>query len=130
MMFVGCLLLLIVGIVFFYMATQNARRGALEQQGEQPGQTLPPARVEPMLRAAEQDMTLGPWIDPEDFNPGYLMRGMHLLPKRGTTRDWLLPWSRRDRSNDPGHHRTGPATRDSAGGDCPRFKSLPGHTPQ
>ncbi|MFC6639621.1 NAD(P)-binding protein [Sulfitobacter sp. JBTF-M27] len=45
-------------------------------------------RVEPMLRAAEQDMTLGPWMDPKDFNPGYLMRGMHLLPKRGTTRDW------------------------------------------
>ncbi len=45
-------------------------------------------RVEPMLRTAEQDMPLAPWADPEDFNPGYLMRGLHLLPKRGTTREW------------------------------------------
>ncbi len=27
-------------------------------------------------------------IDPENFNPGYLMRGMHLLPKRGDKREW------------------------------------------
>jgi len=29
-----------------------------------------------------------PWIDPENFNPGYLMRGMHLLPKRGDKPEW------------------------------------------
>jgi len=23
-----------------------------------------------------------PWIDPKNFNPGYVMRGMHLLPTR------------------------------------------------
>ena len=45
-------------------------------------------RVEPRPRAGEQEMTLGPWMDPEDFNPGYLMRGIHLLPKRGATREW------------------------------------------
>lgn len=45
---IGCMLLLVVGIVFFYITTQNARRAALEQQGERPGRTLPPARVEPM----------------------------------------------------------------------------------
>jgi len=28
-------------------------------------------------------MPLLPWIDPENFNPGYMMRGMHLMPKRG-----------------------------------------------
>ena len=28
------------------------------------------------------------WIDPENFNPGYLMRGMHLLPKRGDKPEW------------------------------------------
>jgi hypothetical protein len=28
-------------------------------------------------------MPLLPCINPENFNPGYLMRGMHLLPKRG-----------------------------------------------
>jgi len=44
--------------------------------------------VTPALRPEERDMALRPWIDPEDFNPGYLMRGMHLLPKRGTTPEW------------------------------------------
>ncbi len=39
-------------------------------------------KVTPTLRAQDQDMPLLPWIDPENFNPGYLMRGMHLLPKR------------------------------------------------
>ena len=29
-----------------------------------------------------------PWIDPENFNPGYMMRGMHLLPKRGSKPEW------------------------------------------
>ncbi|MGH1503461.1 MAG: flavin-containing monooxygenase [Acidimicrobiales bacterium] len=34
------------------------------------------------------DMTLGPWVDPEDFNPGYLTRSMHLLPKQGDRDPW------------------------------------------
>ena len=34
------------------------------------------------------DMPLLPWIDPENFNPGYMMRGMHLLPKRGDKPEW------------------------------------------
>ena len=29
-----------------------------------------------------------PWIDPENFNPGYMMRNMHLLPKRGDKPEW------------------------------------------
>jgi hypothetical protein len=29
-----------------------------------------------------------PWIDPENFNPGYLMRSMHLMPKRGDLPEW------------------------------------------
>jgi cation diffusion facilitator CzcD-associated flavoprotein CzcO len=45
-------------------------------------------KVEVALRPEDADMPLLPWIDPEDFNPGYLMRGMHLLPKRGTKREW------------------------------------------
>ena len=45
-------------------------------------------RVEVALRPEDADMPLGTWIDPEDFNPGYLMRGMHLLPKRGEKREW------------------------------------------
>jgi hypothetical protein len=27
-------------------------------------------------------------MDPENFNPGYLMRSMHLLPKRGDKPEW------------------------------------------
>jgi cation diffusion facilitator CzcD-associated flavoprotein CzcO len=46
-------------------------------------------RVTPALRAVEDaDMPILPWIDPENFNPGYLMRGMHLLPKRGDKPEW------------------------------------------
>ena len=33
-------------------------------------------------------MPLHDWIDPGNFNPGYLMRGMHLLPKRGDKPEW------------------------------------------
>lgn len=45
-------------------------------------------RVEVAVPARLKDMKLSSWIDPEDFNPGYVMRGMHLLPKRGDHRDW------------------------------------------
>ena len=44
--------------------------------------------VEVALRPEDKDMALSDWIDPEDFNPGYLMRSMHLLPKRGAKREW------------------------------------------
>ncbi|WP_428491802.1 flavin-containing monooxygenase [Rhodopila sp.] len=45
-------------------------------------------RVKPALRAEDRAMPLLPWIDPENFNPGYIMRGMHLLPKRGDKAEW------------------------------------------
>ena len=45
-------------------------------------------KVEVALRPEDQDMPLSTWIDPENFNPGYLMRGMHLLPKRGDKVEW------------------------------------------
>ncbi|HET6239518.1 MAG TPA: NAD(P)/FAD-dependent oxidoreductase [Acetobacteraceae bacterium] len=45
-------------------------------------------KVTPTLRPEDRDMALLPWIDPENFNPGYLMRGMHLLPKRGDKPEW------------------------------------------
>jgi cation diffusion facilitator CzcD-associated flavoprotein CzcO len=45
-------------------------------------------QVTPILRPEDAGMELLPWIDPENFNPGYLMRGMHLLPKRGAKREW------------------------------------------
>ncbi|UFS75953.1 NAD(P)/FAD-dependent oxidoreductase [Tardiphaga sp. 37S4] len=44
--------------------------------------------ITPQLRPEDRDMPLLPWIDPEDFNPGYIMRGMHLLPKRGDKQEW------------------------------------------
>jgi cation diffusion facilitator CzcD-associated flavoprotein CzcO len=46
------------------------------------------SRVEVAIPESLKDMKLSSWIDPEDFNPGYIMRGMHLLPRRGDTRDW------------------------------------------
>jgi cation diffusion facilitator CzcD-associated flavoprotein CzcO len=46
------------------------------------------SRVEPVLRPQDEGMRLLPWIDPENFNPGYLMRGMHLLPKAGDRPEW------------------------------------------
>jgi len=45
-------------------------------------------KVVPALRPFEKDMPLQSWIDPENFNPGYLMRDMHLLPKRGDKPEW------------------------------------------
>lgn len=45
-------------------------------------------QVEVALRPEDKDMKIGGWIDPEDFNPGYLMRNMHLLPKAGDKPEW------------------------------------------
>lgn len=45
-------------------------------------------KVTPRLRAEDADMPLLPWMDPENFNPGYIMRSMHLLPKRGDKPEW------------------------------------------
>lgn len=46
------------------------------------------SKVEPALRPEDADMPLLPWVDPEDFNPGYLMRSMHLMPRRGDKPEW------------------------------------------
>ena len=46
------------------------------------------AKIEVALRPDDRDMPLGPWIDPENFNPGYLMRGLHMLPKAGDKPEW------------------------------------------
>ena len=45
-------------------------------------------RVTPQLRDSDRDMPILPWVDPEDFNPGYIKRAEHLLPKRGDKREW------------------------------------------
>jgi cation diffusion facilitator CzcD-associated flavoprotein CzcO len=45
-------------------------------------------KVVPALRPEDHNMPLLSWIDPENFNPGYMMRDMHLLPKRGDKPEW------------------------------------------
>ena len=45
-------------------------------------------KVEVALRPEDADIQLLPWIDSAVFNPGYLMRGMHLLPRRGDKSEW------------------------------------------
>jgi cation diffusion facilitator CzcD-associated flavoprotein CzcO len=44
--------------------------------------------VVPALRPEDRDMPLLPWIDPENFNPNYLMRDLHRLPRRGDKPEW------------------------------------------
>ncbi|MGO9560641.1 MAG: flavin-containing monooxygenase [Acidimicrobiales bacterium] len=44
--------------------------------------------VTPRLRDEDAGMQLLPWIDPENFNPGYISRGIHLLPKQGDRDPW------------------------------------------
>lgn len=46
--------------------------------------------VTPQLRDEDAGMVRGPWVDPENFNPGYLMRSMHLMPKQGDRDPWLM----------------------------------------
>jgi monooxygenase len=45
--------------------------------------------VVPTLRDEDADMALGPWVDPENFNPGYLTRSMHLMPQQGDKEPWM-----------------------------------------
>ena len=43
----------------------------------------------PTLREQDRGMTLQPWVDTQDFNPGYIQRGLHLLPRQGGHAPWL-----------------------------------------
>jgi cation diffusion facilitator CzcD-associated flavoprotein CzcO len=45
-------------------------------------------KVVPQLRAQDAEMTIGPWMDPDNFNPNYLMRSQHLMPKAGDKPEW------------------------------------------
>lgn len=45
--------------------------------------------VTPELRPEDADMKLLPWVDPENFNPGYLTRSMHLMPQQGDRQPWV-----------------------------------------
>lgn len=44
--------------------------------------------VIPSLRPEDRDMELLPWIGPENFNPNYVLRSIHLLPKSGNKPEW------------------------------------------
>ena len=46
-------------------------------------------RVTPQLRPEDADMPISQWMDPDNFNPNYLMRSQHLLPKRGDKPEWM-----------------------------------------
>lgn len=46
-------------------------------------------QVTPRLRPQDAGMPLSSWVDEKNFNPGYLMRGMHLLPRQGDRQPWV-----------------------------------------
>ena len=43
----------------------------------------------PRLRAEDQGMNGKGYIDPEDFSPGYMQRGIHRLPKQSDSAPWI-----------------------------------------
>lgn len=45
-------------------------------------------RVEVVLPPELADAPRGPWVDPDDFNPNYLARDQHLLPKTAPGPEW------------------------------------------
>jgi cation diffusion facilitator CzcD-associated flavoprotein CzcO len=45
-------------------------------------------RIDVRLRPEDEGMELLPWFDLEDFNAGYVQRGMDLLPRRGAKPEW------------------------------------------
>ena len=45
--------------------------------------------VVPQLRPQDQGMTLAPWVRPDNFNPGYLARSIHQLPRQGDHAPWV-----------------------------------------
>jgi len=45
-------------------------------------------RVDVTLRDEDAGMALADWIEAENFNPGYLMRGLKQMPRRGDKPEW------------------------------------------
>ena len=45
-------------------------------------------QVVPELRPEDKELERLLWVDPENFNPGYLMRSVHLMPKRLDDEHW------------------------------------------
>lgn len=55
--------------------------------------------VVPTLRKEDADMPRLDWIDPGNFNPGYLTRSLHLMPKQGDRAPWVFTqdyWKEKD----------------------------------
>ncbi len=48
------------------------------------------ASVTPKLRDEDADMAVRPWIDPEDFNAGYVMRSLDMMPRQGDKQPWVM----------------------------------------
>lgn len=46
--------------------------------------------VKPELRAEDLNMEKHGFIDPDDFNPGYIQRGGHLMPNQGDHAPWVF----------------------------------------
>ncbi len=44
--------------------------------------------VTPTIQPTDENMGRLPWIDPENFNPGYLTRALDILPKQGDRDPW------------------------------------------
>ncbi|MEM1153074.1 MAG: NAD(P)/FAD-dependent oxidoreductase [Pseudomonadota bacterium] len=60
---------------------------------------LDATEVTPQLRPQDEDMAIRDWVDPDNFNPGYLTRRMHLMPKQGEHEPWVFTqdyWLERD----------------------------------
>lgn len=56
-------------------------------------------RVVPVLPPGDETMAMTGWVDPDDFNPGYLNRGVDRLPKQGDKPQWRHTqdyWSDKD----------------------------------
>jgi cation diffusion facilitator CzcD-associated flavoprotein CzcO len=57
------------------------------------------ASLEVALRREDAGMTIGGWIDEDDFNPNYLLRSQHLMPRAGSKPEWRHTqdyWSEKD----------------------------------
>jgi cation diffusion facilitator CzcD-associated flavoprotein CzcO len=46
--------------------------------------------VTPVLRDEDQGMERRPWVEPENFNAGYITRSLDVLPRQGDRQPWLL----------------------------------------
>ena len=46
--------------------------------------------VVPLVPEQDQDMKISPWIDPENFNAGYVMRSLDILPRQGDRQPWVM----------------------------------------